>query len=104
VERVAQGSTLAEDAGLTMVDMQQATQRVSNILVEISAASREQSNGISQVGQAVIQMDQATQQNAALVEEIANTASNLKLQAAELVHQMAQFTVEDEKRGTMLLT
>ncbi len=104
VDRVAKGSTLAEDAGLTMVDMQQATQRVSNILVEISAASREQSNGISQVGQAVIQMDQATQQNAALVEEIANTASNLKLQAAELVRQMAQFTVEDEKRGTLLLT
>jgi methyl-accepting chemotaxis protein-1 (serine sensor receptor) len=83
--------------------MQQATQRVSNILIEISSASREQSNGISQVSDAVIQMDQATQQNAALVEEIANTATGLKKQAAELVRQMAQFTVEDEKRGTLLL-
>lgn len=102
-ERVAKGSTLAEDAGVTMGDMLQATQRVSNILVEISAASREQSNGISQVGQAVTQIDHATQQNAALVEEIANTATGLKTLSAELVRQMAQFTVEDEKRAALLL-
>jgi methyl-accepting chemotaxis protein len=101
---VAQGSTLAEDAGATMGDMLQATQRVSNILVEISAASREQSNGISQVGNAVMQLDQATQQNAALVEEIAAAATGLKTQAAELVRQMSLFTVEAENRGALMLT
>jgi hypothetical protein len=57
-------------------------------------ASREQSSGISQIGEAVSQMDQVTQQNAALVEEIAAAASSLKVQAAELVRQMSQFTVE----------
>lgn len=103
VERVAHGSALADNAGATMADMLQASQRVSNILVEISSASQEQSCGISQVGNAVTQMDQVTQQNAALVEEIAAAASSLKMQAAELVRQMAQFTVEDERRGTLLL-
>ncbi len=103
VERVAHGSALADNAGATMADMLQATQRVSNILAEISSASQEQSSGISQVGDAVMQMDQVTQQNAALVEEIAAAASSLKMQAAELVRQMAQFTVEDERRGNLLL-
>ena len=94
VERVAHGSSLADNAGATMGDMLQATQRVSKILGEISSASREQSSGITQVGEAVMQMDQVTQQNAALVEEIAAAASSLKMQASELVRQMAQFTVE----------
>lgn len=94
VDRVAHGSSLADHAGATMDDMLQATQRVSNILGEISSASREQSSGITQVSEAVMQMDQVTQQNAALVEEIAAAASSLKMQATELVQQMAQFTVE----------
>ncbi len=97
VERVAHGSSLADNAGATMGDMLQATQRVSNILGEISSASREQSSGITQVGEAVMQMDQVTQQNAALVEEIAAAASSLKMQASELVRQMAQFTVEQAR-------
>lgn len=104
VERVAHGSALADNAGATMSDMLQAAQRVSNILVEISSASQEQSSGIAQVGDAVMQMDQVTQQNAALVEEIAATASGLKMQADELVRQMAHFTVQDGTRGTMLLS
>jgi hypothetical protein len=58
---------------------------------EISAASREQSLGVSQVGEAVTQMDQATQQNAALVEEMAAAASSLKSQAQELVQTVAVF-------------
>jgi methyl-accepting chemotaxis protein len=69
---------------------------VSQLLSEICAASREQSGGISQIGEAVGQMDQVTQQNAALVEEIAAAASSLKMQASELVRQMAQFTVQEE--------
>lgn len=101
VERVTQGCTLADNAGATMTDMLEATQRVSSILAEISTASREQSAGISQVSNSVSQMDQATQQNAALVEEIAAAASSLKVQASELVRQMARFTVDSKPRHTL---
>jgi methyl-accepting chemotaxis protein len=80
--------------------MLQATQRVSDILAEIRSTSQEQSSGISQVGDAVMQIDQVTQQNSALVEEIAAAATSLKMQAAELVRQMSQFTVADEQRRT----
>lgn len=100
VERMAHGSTLADNAGATMADMLQATQRVSDILAEIRSTSQEQSSGISQVGDAVMQIDQVTQQNSALVEEIAAAATSLKMQAAELVRQMSQFTVADEQRRT----
>lgn len=103
VARVAQGSLLADNAGATMTEMLQATRRVQNILGEISAASREQSSGISQVGEAVMKIDHVTQQNAALVEEIAASASSLKMQAAELVGQMAQFTVEEQERAHVSL-
>jgi methyl-accepting chemotaxis protein len=96
VERVAQGSSLADHAGATMEDMLRSTQQVSHLLSDICAASREQSGGISQIGEAVGQMDRVTQQNAALVEEIAAAASSLKMQASELVRQMAQFTVQEE--------
>lgn len=100
VERMAHGSTLADNAGATMADMLQATQRVSDILAEIRSTSQEQSSGISQVGDAVMQIDQVTQQNSALVEEIAAAATSLKMQAAELVRQMSQFTLADEQRRT----
>ncbi len=103
VERVAQSSALAENASATMMDMLKATQRVNSILTEIGSASQEQASGISQVGDAVIQMDYVTQQNAALVEEIAAAASSLKMQAAELVRQMAQFSIKDEKPSIFLL-
>jgi hypothetical protein len=64
---------------------------VTDIMGEISAASNEQSQGVSQVGEAVTQMDQVTQQNAALVEEMAAAASSLKSQAQELVQTVAIF-------------
>ena len=60
-------------------------------MAEISAASGEQSLGVNQVGEAVAQMDQATQQNAALVEQMAAAASSLKSQAQDLVQVVAQF-------------
>lgn len=104
VDRVSKGCALADNAGATMTDMLQASQRVSSILAEISAASREQSTGISEVSGAVSQMDQVTQQNAALVEEIAAAASSLKTQASELVRQMARFTVESGHRNALLLS
>jgi hypothetical protein len=65
--------------------------RVTDIMGEISAASNEQSLGVSKVGEAVTQMDQATQQNAALVEQMAAAASSLKSQAQELVQTVAVF-------------
>jgi methyl-accepting chemotaxis protein len=76
VERVEQGSALADKAGATMSEVVASIRRVTDIMGEISAASAEQSAGVHQVGQAVSQMDQSTQQNAALVEESAAAAES----------------------------
>ena len=91
VERVESGSALVDKAGVTMHEVVTSIKRVTDIMGEISAASTEQSLGVGQVGEAVIQMDQVTQQNAALVEEMAAAASSLKAQAQELVHTVAVF-------------
>ncbi|HEY2025049.1 methyl-accepting chemotaxis protein, partial [Paraburkholderia sp.] len=69
VERVQSGSALVDEAGRTMTEIISAVQRVTDIMGEIAAASEEQSGGIDQVARAVTQMDEVTQQNAALVEE-----------------------------------
>jgi len=91
VERVEQGTALVDQAGNTMSEVVGAIRRVTDIMGEISAASIEQNTGVSQVGEAVIQMDRNTQQNAALVEESAAAAESLKLQAAQLVSAVAIF-------------
>ncbi len=91
VERVGQGTLLVDQAGVTMAEVVQSIRRVTGIMGEISSASREQSEGVAQVGQAVTQMDQATQQNAALVEESAAAASSLQNQAEQLVQAVAVF-------------
>ena len=91
VERVEQGTTLVDQAGVTMTEIVTAIKRVTDIMGEISSASTEQSAGVAQVGEAVTQMDQATQQNAALVEESAAAAESLKLQAQQLVQVVAVF-------------
>jgi methyl-accepting chemotaxis protein len=91
VERVEQGSVLVDRAGVTMTEVVNSIKRVTDLMGEISAASSEQSQGVSQVGEAVIQMDQVTQQNAALVEEMAAAASSLKSQAQDLVQTVAVF-------------
>ena len=93
VERVEQGSLLVDKAGATMTDVVQAIRSVTDIMGEISAASSEQSAGVNQIGEAVTQMDQATQQNAALVEEMAAAANALNHQAGELVTAVAVFTL-----------
>ena len=93
VERVEQGTALVDQAGSTMTDVVAAIQRVTHIVGEISAASAEQSQGVAQVGEAITQMDQVTQQNAALVEESAAAADSLKLQARQLVDAVAFFRV-----------
>jgi methyl-accepting chemotaxis protein-1 (serine sensor receptor) len=74
-----------------MTEVVAAIRRVTDIVGEISAASTEQSLGVSQVGEAITQMDQATQQNAALVEESAAAADSLKHQAQQLVDAVAVF-------------
>jgi len=91
VEQVEQGTSLVDQAGVTMGEVVAGIKRVTDLMGEISAASNEQSQGVSQVGEAVTQMDQVTQQNAALVEEMAAAASSLKAQAQELVGTVAVF-------------
>jgi methyl-accepting chemotaxis protein len=91
VERVGQGAVLVNRAGETMAQVVTAIGRVAQIVREISSASREQSTGVSQVGLAIAQMDEATQQNAALVEESAAAAESLKHQASELVALVSTF-------------
>jgi len=93
VERVAAGTALVGRAGGTMDEIVASIRRVADIVGEISAASAAQSAGVGQVGQAVTQMDQATQQNAALVEESAAAAEALRNQAQALVQAVAVFRV-----------
>jgi methyl-accepting chemotaxis protein len=95
VERVEEGTTLVDQAGTTMTEVVTSIKRVTDIMGEISAASNEQAAGVAQVGEAVTQMDQSTQQNAALVEEMAAAASSLKTQAQELVQTVAVFQLND---------
>ena len=91
VERVESGSRLVEDAGGAMGEIVASVQRVADIIGEISAAAREQSDGIQQVNAAVGQLDQMTQQNAALVEESAAAAESLKEQSQRLAGAIAVF-------------
>ena len=91
VDRVEHGTTLVDQAGATMNEVVSAIKRVTDIMGEISAASHEQSLGVAQVGEAVGHMDQTTQQNAALVEQMAAAASGLKSQAQDLVQVVAVF-------------
>jgi len=93
VERVEQGTELVDRAGETMTEVVEAIRRVTDIMGEISAASRQQSAGVVQVGEAITQMDQTTQQNAALVEESAAAAESLKAQAGQLVAAVSVFRV-----------
>jgi methyl-accepting chemotaxis protein len=93
VERVATGSRLVGVAGATMQDIQQAIGRVTGIMTEIAAASNEQRDGIEQVNRAVSQMDQVSQQNAALVEQAAAAAASLEEQADGLRRAVGAFRV-----------
>jgi methyl-accepting chemotaxis protein len=99
VERVEAGSRLVADAGQTMSEIVGSVQRVSDIIGEITAAAGEQSDGIAQVNTAVSQLDQMTQQNAALVEQSAAAAQSLREQAARLAEtvQVFQLGRQDEQ-------
>ncbi|HMZ85915.1 MAG TPA: methyl-accepting chemotaxis protein, partial [Giesbergeria sp.] len=99
VERVEAGTALVDQAGATMQEVVAAVRRVTDLMGEISAASTEQSQGVSQVGEAVVQMDQVTQQNAALVEEMAAAATSLKGQSLELVQSVEVFRLGQEQHS-----
>ncbi|MFN3417263.1 MAG: methyl-accepting chemotaxis protein [Caldimonas sp.] len=99
-ERVGAGSQLVAQAGGSMSEILGAIQRVTDIMGEITAASREQSSGISQVAEAMSQMDQTTQQNAALVEESAAAAESLKQQAQQLLRVVSVFKLEQNAATT----
>ncbi|GAB2894367.1 hypothetical protein GCM10027046_24230 [Uliginosibacterium flavum] len=95
VEKAEGGNRLAEQAGKTMEEVVTSIKRVTDIMNEISAASLEQSNGIEQVGTAVTQMDETTQQNAALVEQAAASAEALSGQAASMLQIVRRFRLDD---------
>jgi methyl-accepting chemotaxis protein len=91
VDRVENGARQVQDAGTTMTEIVGSVRRVNDIIGEITAAASEQSQGIGQVNTAVNQLDQMTQQNAALVEESAAAAESLKEQAQRLMKVVATF-------------
>ncbi len=97
VSRVEHGTALVDGAGATMQDVVSSIRRVTDIMGEISSASKEQSLGVMQVGEAITQMDQVTQQNAALVEEMAAAASSLRSQAGDLVATVAAFNLSEAR-------
>ena len=94
VEKVETGARLVADAGHTMNEIVGSVQRVSNIINDITMASAEQSQGITQVNSAVVQLDEMTQQNAALVEQGAAAAESLKVQAIRLTEVVRTFHLE----------
>lgn len=107
VEKVDLGVKLIDQAGDTMSEIVASVGRVTDIMGEISAASEEQTSGIDQINQAISQMDQVTQQNAALVEEAAAASASLQEQAGKLAEVVSVFrldpaqahTAEDRWRG-----
>ena len=97
--KVEAGSKLVDSAGATMQDIVVSVQRVADLMGEIASASQEQSQGIAQVNATVTQMDDATQQNAALVEEAAAAAQSLQDQAGRLAQVVSVFKLEESGRA-----
>ena len=95
VEKVSAGSRLVENAGKTMVEVVTSVKSVTDIGAEIAAASQEQSVGIEEINRAVTQMDEVTQQNAALVEQAAAAAQSLQDQAETLAQVVGVFKLND---------
>jgi methyl-accepting chemotaxis protein len=91
VDRVAQGTAQVDQAGATMTEVVASIAGVNGLMGEITVASKEQAQGLAQVAEAITMMDQTTQQNAAMVEQIAAAASNLKSQSRSLVETVSVF-------------
>ncbi|MEC4719932.1 methyl-accepting chemotaxis protein [Noviherbaspirillum sp. CPCC 100848] len=94
VEKVENGSKLVDQAGTTMNNIVEGVRRVTDIIGEITAASREQTTGIHEVNSAIAQMDQVTQQNAALVEQAAAASESMQDQAAQLAQVVSVFKLD----------
>jgi methyl-accepting chemotaxis protein len=99
VEAVEKGSSLVDLAGVTMTEVVGSIRRVTDIMGEISASSSEQSLGVAQIGEAVSHMEQTTQQNAALVEQMAAAAASLNGQSQGLVQAVAVFKTQHHLAG-----
>jgi methyl-accepting chemotaxis protein len=100
VERIEAGSRLVTDAGQTMTDIVSSVQKVSDIIGEITAAAANQSHGIGEINTAVVQLDQMTQQNAALVEQSAAAAESMREQAQRLAEVVATFKLSGASAGS----
>ncbi|WP_269501224.1 methyl-accepting chemotaxis protein [Burkholderia sp. IMCC1007] len=100
VRTIQDGSALAGEAGKTMSDVTQAVARVTDIMGEIAAASAEQSRGIEQVNLTITQMDETTQQNAALVEQAAAASKSLEAQGRELSDTVSVFRMPAGEHAT----
>ncbi|WP_124951546.1 methyl-accepting chemotaxis protein [Sulfuriferula thiophila] len=98
VEKIEIGNKQAGQAGTTMTEVVSSVQRVTDIMTEISAASREQSQGIDEINRAITQMDESTQQNAALVEEAAAAAKSMQDQAGHLEKLVNKFQIDEVRR------
>jgi len=97
VEKVESGGRLVDQAGSTMKKIVESVQRVTDIMSEIASASEEQTTGIEQINQAIMQMDDVTQQNAALVEEAAAAASSLEDQSGKLIQAVSMFKLNGDR-------
>ncbi len=100
VGKVESGARLVDEAGKTMDEIVSSVQRVTDIMADIAAASQEQGSGIEQVNRAITQMDQVTQQNAALVGEASAAAESLKEQSVRLAQAVAVFRVGDDPQDS----
>jgi len=103
-ERVDAGAALVEQSSLALRDIVDSVKKVTDIVAEIAAASAEQSSGVDQVNLAIAQIDQVTQENAALVEEAAAAAKSMQDQARTLHEQVAFFTVDADGQRTSQAT
>jgi methyl-accepting chemotaxis protein len=99
VQTVDAGARLVGEAGATMDGIVKAVRQVADIMTEISAASQEQSSGIAQVNQAIVSIDDVTQQNAALVEEAAAAAQSMRDQAEMLAEAVSVFRLAEQQHG-----
>ena len=104
VAKVDAGSKLVDTAGATMQEIVASVQRVADLMAEIAHASQEQSLGIGQVNTTITQMDDTTQQNAALVEQAAAAAKSLQEQAAKLAQVVSVFKLEESAIGPATAT
>jgi methyl-accepting chemotaxis protein len=99
VSKIENGNVLVNQSGETMEKVVTSIKRVNDIMSEIAAASAEQATGIDEVGKAITQMDEVTQQNAALVEEAAAAAESLQSQAVQLTERVASFKMDNSQQG-----